>query len=116
MKRLSQLGLLSIWFALPLFATGTSWVFSLPADSQIGSTHLPRGRCDVTWSATSGSQGMLIIKPEGKPPVNMLAHVIQVRHADAGVTTFVDNGVTWLQDFHTRDETFIISGNAIPPK
>jgi len=59
---------------------------------------------------------MLTIKPEGKPPITMLAHVIHVRHADAGVTTFVDNGVTYLQDFHTRDETFIISGNAIPPK
>lgn len=112
MKHLSRLRLLFISFALPLFAAGNSWSFLLPADVEIGSTHLPRGRCNVSWAETAGSLGTLIIKPEGMKPITMPAHVIRMRHAEVGVTTFVDNGVTYLQDFHTTGETFIISGDA----
>jgi hypothetical protein len=58
----------------------------------------------------------LIITPEGKAPITLRASVIHVRHTEAGVTTFVDNGVTYLQDFHTTVETFIVSGSALRPK
>lgn len=116
MKHFSRLGLLSISFVLPLFAAGSPWPFSFPADVEVGSNRLPRGRCDISWSGTSGSQGLLTIRPEGKTPISLPARVIHLRHTEVGITTFVDNGVTYLQDFHTTDETFIISASLVRTK
>jgi hypothetical protein len=33
-----------------------------------------------------------------------------VKHAKSGITTFVDNGVTCLQDFHTTELTLLLIG------
>jgi hypothetical protein len=36
--------------------------------------------------------------------------MVEVKHSKSGITTFVDNGITYLQDFHTTDHTFILIG------
>jgi hypothetical protein len=36
--------------------------------------------------------------------------MVEVKHPKSSITTFVDNGVTYLQDFHTTDLTFILIG------
>jgi hypothetical protein len=36
--------------------------------------------------------------------------MVEVKHPKSGITTFLDNGVTYLQDFHTTDLTFILIG------
>jgi hypothetical protein len=44
------------------------------------------------------------------------ARVIAEKHTEAGVTTFDENGVTYLQDFHTTSQTFILAGTPSAPK
>jgi hypothetical protein len=71
---------------------------------------IPRGYYDVTWIETSGSQVQLTIQAKGQKPIKISARRVGVKHSEAGVTAFVDNGVTYLQDFHTPSDTFILSG------
>jgi len=102
--------LLLICFSLPVLAAKNSQAFILPADVRIGDIQIPHGPCNVTWAEPSGSQVLLIIKTEGRDPITLPSRVVEVKHPKSGITTFVDNGVTYIQDFHTTDHTFIMIG------
>ena len=110
MKCTLGLVFLLICFSSPAFAAKNSQAFILPADVRIGDIQIPHGPCDVTWTEPSGSQVLLIIKTEGRNPITLPARMVEVKHPKSGVTTFVDSGVTYLQDFHTADHTFILIG------
>lgn len=111
MKRISGLAVVLWMFSsLPLLAAKNSQTFFLPTDVRIGDVQLSQGRCNVTWTEASGSQVQLTIKTENKKTVTIPARMVQVNLHEAGVTTFVDNGVTYLQDFHTTNEAFILPG------
>lgn len=110
MKRALGLGLMLISLSLPLIAAETSHRFFLAADVHIGDVCIARGYYDVSWIKTSGSQVQLAIQAKGQKPITISARRVGVKHSEAGVTTFVDNGVTYLQDFHTPNDTFILSG------
>jgi hypothetical protein len=99
-----------ICFSLPMLAIKNSQGFLLPTDVRIGDIQIPRGPCNVTWTEPSGSQVQLIIKTEGRNPITLPARMVEVKHSKSGITTFVDNGVTYIQDFHTADHTFILIG------
>ena len=62
------------------------------------------------------SQVRLNSTAEGRKPIAIPARRIVETHLTSGVTTFEENGVTYLQDFHTTQETFIIPGTPSPPK
>jgi len=99
-----------ICFSLPMLAIKNSQGFLLPTDVRIGDIQIPHGPCNVTWTEPSGSQVQLIIKTEGRNPITLPARMVEVKHSKSGITTFVDNGVTYIQDFHTADHTFILIG------
>ena len=42
--------------------------------------------------------------------------MIAEKQTEAGVITFNENGVTYLQDFHTTKQTFIVPGTPRAPK
>lgn len=99
---------------LPLVAAKNSHVFFLPDDVRVGDLQIPQGRYEVTWTEPAGSQVQLTLKADGKKPITIPARLIAEKHSEAGVTTFVDNGVTYLQDVHTTVEAFIIPGTPSP--
>jgi hypothetical protein len=99
-----------ICFWLPMLTASNSQGFILPTDVRIGDIQIPHGPCSVTWTEPSGSQVRLTIKTEGRNPITLPARMVEVRHAKSGITTFVDKGVTYIQDFHTANHTFILIG------
>jgi hypothetical protein len=101
---------------VPLVAAKNSHVFFLPADVRVGDLQIPHGQYEVTWTEPAGSQVQLTLKADGKKPITVSGRLIAEKHSEAGVTTFVDNGVTYLQDFHTTKEAFIIPGTPSAPK
>jgi hypothetical protein len=117
MKRISGLAV-GLWMfsPLPLLAAENSQTFFLPGDVRIGDVQLPRGKCSVTWTEASRPQVQLTVKTENNKTITIPARVVEVKHSEIGVTTFVDNGVTYLQDFHTKAETFILRGTPSTPK
>lgn len=100
---------------LTLAAAQNSHSFALHSDVQVGDLRIAQGQYDVSWVA-SGFQVRLTLKADGKKPISLRARVIAEKHNEAGVTTFAENGVTYLQDFHTTTETFILSGTPSAPK
>lgn len=110
MKNILGLVLSGLCLSLPAPAAKNSQGFILAADVRIGDIQIPHGPCNVTWIETSGSQVLLVIKTEGRDPISLPAPMVEVKHAKSGITTFVDNGVTYIQDFHTADQTFMLIG------
>jgi hypothetical protein len=70
----------------------------------------------LIWTGPSGSKVQLTLTSGGKRPITIPARRITERHQKSGITTFEENGVTYLQDFHTTQETFIIPGTPSTPK
>jgi phenolic acid decarboxylase len=101
---------------VPLAAAKNSQGISLAMDARVGDLEVPRGHYNVTWTEPSGSQVELTLKADGKKPITFPARPIVENHAEVGVTTFNENGVTYLQDFHTTKQTFILSGTPSAPK
>ena len=117
MKRILGLAvMLWMFFSLPLLAAKNSQTFFLPTDVRIGDVQLPQGPCNVTWSEASGSQVQLTIKIENKRTITIPARMVEVKLSAVGVTTLVDKGVTYLQDFHTANEMCILPGTPSTPK
>lgn len=110
MKCTLRFVLLVMCFSLPMLAAKNSQEFILPSDVRIGDIQIPHGPCSVTWTEPSGSQVLLTIKTEGRNPITLPTRMVEVKHAKSGITTFVDSGVTYIQDFHTANYTFILIG------
>jgi phenolic acid decarboxylase len=117
-KRIWGITLLSLLAScsLPVAAAKNSHGFVLPVEVRVGDLQIPQGQYDVTWTEPSGSQVQLTLKADGKKPITVPARLIAEKHAEAGVTTFNENGITYLQDFHTMRETFIVLGTPTAPK
>ncbi len=108
MKRVLGLGLLLMLSSVPLFGAKNSQVFLLPEDVRVGKVQLPKGHCNVTWSETSGSEVQLTIKTEEKRTITIDAREVERKQSHIGVVTFVDNGITYLQEFDTANTRFIV--------
>jgi hypothetical protein len=117
-KRIWGIALLSFLTlcSLPLVAAKNSQGFALPVDVRVGDLRIPQGQYSVTWTDPSGSQVQLTLKSDTEKAITIPARLIAEKHAEAGITTINENGVTYLQDFHTTKETFILSGTPSTPK
>jgi phenolic acid decarboxylase len=102
--------------SLPLAAARNSQGFVLPVDVRVGDLQIPQGQYNVIWTQPSGSQVQLTLKADGKKPITIPARLVAEKHTEVGVTTFNEDGVTYLQDFHTTKETFILPGTPSAPK
>lgn len=96
--------------ALRLSAARNSQVIVLQVDVRVGDLEIRQGHYEVTWTGRSGSPAQLTLTADGVKPITIPARLISEKHQTSGVTTFEENGVTYLQDFHTTQETFIIPG------
>jgi phenolic acid decarboxylase len=102
--------------SLPLAAAKHSQGFVLPDEVRVGDLRIPQGQYSVTWTEPSGSQVQLTLKGDGKKSITIPARLIAEKHPQPGLTTIQESGVTYLQDFHTTKETFILSGTPSAPK
>ena len=102
--------------SLPLAAAKHSQGFVLPVEVRVGDLRIPQGQYSLTWTEPSGSQVQLTIKGDGKKSITIPARLIAEKHPQAGLTTLNESGVTYLQDFHTTNETFLLSGTPSAPK
>jgi hypothetical protein len=118
MKRIRRIALLFLLTScsLPLVAAKNSQGFLLGVDVRVGDLRIPQGQYSVSWTEPSGSQVQLTLKGDGKKSITMPARLIAEKHTEPGITTFDENGVTYLQDFHTTKQTFILSGTPSVPK
>lgn len=111
MKLIIGLVLSIMLSSVSMMAAKNSQTFYLNADVRAGSVHLPRGICEVTWSAPSGSRVQLTIKAEDKKTVTVPARMVEGKQDRTGVITSIVNGVTYLDELHTRNARFILQND-----
>jgi hypothetical protein len=108
MKRTLGIALLLASFSLPLMAGNNSQNFLLPSAVRIGDAQFPEGHCNVAWTQPSGSQVQLTIKAEGQKTITLTAHVVEGKQSSVAVQTVVENGVTYVKEFDTKNARFIV--------
>jgi hypothetical protein len=107
MKGILGLAILAMMLSATVMAAQNSQTFYLATAARAGNVKLPRGICEVTWSTPSGSRVRLNIKTEDQKTVKVLARVVESNQGRTGVVTSVVDGVTYLQELHTNNATFI---------
>jgi hypothetical protein len=108
MRRNPGLAILAMMLTASVVAAQNSQTFYLATAARAGNVQLPRGICEVTWSALSGSRVRLNIKAEDQKTVKVLARVVEGSQGTTGMVTSVVGGVTYLQELHTSNATFIL--------
>ena len=116
MRRILDFAFLSILFSATVMAAQNSQTFYLATPARAGNIELPRGICEVTWSAPSKSRVTLTFKTEDEKTFKILSRVIEGKQDRTGVFTTVVNGVSYLQELHTSNAKFIIQNGIEGPK
>ena len=108
MKGILGLAIVAMMLSATVMAAQNSQTFYLATAARAGNVKLSRGICEVTWSTPSGSRVRLNIKTEDQKTVKVLARVVESNQGRTGVVTSVVGGVTYLQELHTNNATFIL--------
>lgn len=116
MKRILGLGSLSLFYSVALLAAKNEQTFYIPVEARVGNIQIPRGICEVTWSAPTGSRVQLTIETEGQRTITTSARMVDARQEGSGVVTSVVNGVTYLKEFHTKNARFVLPHSSSDPK
>jgi hypothetical protein len=116
MRRNLGLAILAMMLLVLVVAAQNSQTFYLATAARAGNVQLPRGICEVTWSALSGSRVRLSIKAEDQKTVNVVARVVEGSQGTTGMVTSVVHGVTYLQELHANNATFILQNGIKPSK
>jgi hypothetical protein len=102
------LALLAMLFSGTLMAAKDTQTIYLATPVRAGNAELPRGICEVSWNAASGSRVRLTIKTEDDKTVTVSARMVKGKQETTGVVTSVINGATYLQELHTKNARFVI--------
>jgi hypothetical protein len=102
------LALLAMLFSGTLAAAKDTQTIYLATPVRAGNAELPRGICEVSWNARSGSHVRLTIKTEDGKTLTVSARMVEGKQETTGVVTSVINGVTYLQELHTKNARFVI--------
>jgi hypothetical protein len=116
MKRVFGLVLLFLVSSAALVAAKNSQTFYLPADVRAGGIQLPRGICEVTWSAPTGSLVQLTIRTDDRRTVTVPARMVEGKQDRTGAITSVVNGTRYLDELHTSNAKFVIENGAYASK
>jgi hypothetical protein len=108
MKCVRRLALLAMLFSGTLMAAKDTQTIYLAAPVRAGNAELPRGICEVSWNARSGSRVRLAIKTEDDKSITVSARMVAGKQETTGVVTSVINGVTYLKELHTKNARFVI--------
>ena len=102
------LAMLAMLFSGTLMAAKDTQTIYLASPVRAGNAELPRGICEVSWNAPSGSRVRLTIKTEDDKSFTVSARMAEGKQETTGVVTSVINGVTYLKELHTRNARFVI--------
>ena len=116
MRRMLGLTILSMLFSVTGMASQDSQTFYLATPVRAGKVQLPRGICEVTWSPLSGSRVQLTIKTEDEKTITVPVRMVEGKQDRTGVVTSIVNGVTYLDELHTRNARLIFQNNKENPK
>jgi hypothetical protein len=108
MRCMRGLALLAMLFSGTLMAATNTQTIYLASTVRAGNAELPRGICEVSWNAASGSRVRLTIKTEDGKTLTVSARMVERKQETTGVVTSVINGVTYLKELHTRNASFAI--------
>jgi hypothetical protein len=108
MRHMRGLALLAMLLPGTLMAAKETQTIYLAAAVRAGNAELPRGICEVSWTAASGSRVRLTIKTEDDRTFTVSARVVEGRQETTGAVTSVINGVTYLKELHVRNARFVI--------
>jgi len=98
--------LLSLLFALPVFAAGRSQDVSLIRPLQFGSTTLPAGDYKLTWTG-SGSSAQVTMEKKDVPPVTVPAQVVQQKSSSVSISTKDQDGKQTIKSIVLKDVTLV---------
>jgi len=108
MRYMRGLALLAMLFPGTLMAARDTQTIYLATPVRAGNGQLSRGICEVSWNAASGSRVRLTIRTEDDKTLTVSARMVEGKQETTGVVTSVINGVTYLQELHTRNARFLI--------
>jgi hypothetical protein len=108
MKYMRGLALLAMLVPGILMAAKNTQTIYLGTPVRAGNAELPRGICEVSWDAASGSRVRLTIKTEDDKSFILSARMVEGKQETTGVVTSVINGVTYLKELHTKNARFVI--------
>ena len=108
MRYMRGLALWAMLFSSTLMAARDTQTIYLATPVRAGNAELPRGICEVAWTAASGSRVRLTIKTEDNKTLLVSARMVKGNQETTGVVTSVINGVTYLKELHTRNARFVI--------
>ena len=100
--------LLAMLFPGTLMAAKDTQTIYLATPVRAGNAELPRGICEVSWNAASGSRVRLTIKTEDGKTLTVSARLVEGKQDTTGVVTSDINGVAYLQELHTKNARFVI--------
>jgi hypothetical protein len=108
MRHMRGLALLAMLFSGTLMAATYTQTIYLATPVRAGNAELPRGICEVSWNAASGSRVRLTMKTEDDKSFTVSGRMVEGKQETTGVVTSVINGVTYLQELHTKNARFVI--------
>jgi hypothetical protein len=108
MRCMPGVALLAMLFSSTMMAAGATQTIYLATPVRAGNAELPRGICEVSWNAASGSRVRLTIKTEDDKTFTVSARMVEGRQDTTAVVTSVINGVTYLQELHIKNARFVI--------
>ena len=108
MRYMRGLALLAMLFPGTLMAARDTQTIYLATPVRAGNAELPRGICEVSWDAASGSRVQLTIKTEDDKTFTVSARMVEGKQETTGVVTSVINGVTYLKELHAKNARFVI--------
>jgi hypothetical protein len=108
MRYMRGLAMLAMLFSGALMAAKDTQTIYLATSVRAGNAELPRGICEVSWNAASGSRVRLTIKTEDDKSFTVSARMVEGQQKTTGVVTSVINGVRYLQELNIKNARFVI--------
>jgi len=110
MKRSFGFALLLVLFAVPAFAGNKTPTVDIPQNVQVGSTQVPAGEYQLTWTG-SGSSVQATLVQDKKTVVTFSAKMVEGKN-NPGVETNTQGGATVLSVINMSKFSLILGGGA----
>jgi hypothetical protein len=100
--------LMLVLFAVPAFAGNKPTTVVIPGNVQVGSTQLPAGQYELTWTG-SGSKVQAMLLQNQKTVITFSAKIVEGKN-DPGVETDTQGGSAILDVIRTSKFSLILDG------
>jgi hypothetical protein len=115
MKRLLVFTVLFALFSAPAFAAKNSQTMTVPTAIKVGSTELPPGDYDVTWTG-SGPNVQVTFLRNRKVVVTLPAKLVDQANKNEGFDTSNQSGVEILQSIRLKNMSLVLENSTASDK